>query len=262
VVFSGVLIAGSDGRGNGTRAVALSNACVALTGDPWVVQRNPASLAGLDAMQVGMFYAPQLYGIKELRTLAAAAAVQVPVGGAGVSVEQFGFDLYREMFVTAGWGFDAAGGLSAGLGVSLQSLSISHYGRGTRWAAGVGILAKLAEELNLGASVHNVASTTLGPQGDRLPTIFTTGVSWIPLRGLILTSELEKDLLYPVSARIGIEQVVWGVLALRGGISTDPDEVSAGFSVDVSGLEFGYAGFHHAELGWTHQIDLVFRMEK
>ena len=261
IVGIGVMFAGSDRKGSGTRSVSTSGAGVAVSGDPWVAERNPAGLADLTSFQFGVCYMPQLYGLSELKTIGGVATAPLANGGLGLVVERFGYDLYQETEASLSWGFRTVHGINAGVSVGLQDLTIARYGNGIRWTVGCGVLARITQDAALGVSVQNAASTTLGVRGDRLPTVVLLGACWRPMKGLLVAPAVEKDLRYPLSVRIGVEQELLGVLALRGGLSTEPDELSAGIGVHWSGLEFGYAGFRHPDLGWSHQIDMIFTLE-
>jgi hypothetical protein len=74
-----------------------------------------------------------------------------------------------------------------------------------------------------------------------------------------LTTEIEKDIRYNASVKAGIEKVFLNILALRFGIANNPDKYSAGIAFMYAGMECGYAGYSHAELGWTHQIEISFQ---
>jgi len=77
-----------------------------------------------------------------------------------------------------------------------------------------------------------------------------------------LSVELEKDIRYPLSIKAGIEQVIFQMLRLRGGVANNPNKVSAGIAVRCSSVEFAYAGYSHADLGWTHQIELGYTLNE
>jgi hypothetical protein len=72
---------------------------------------------------------------------------------------------------------------------------------------------------------------------------------------------MEKDIRYPASIKWGIEQIVFDVLAFQAGVANNPEKYSAGITVKYSFFEFGYAGYSHLDLGWTHQIEISFKLD-
>jgi len=73
---------------------------------------------------------------------------------------------------------------------------------------------------------------------------------------------MEKDVRFPASVKMGIEQIVFSAIALQAGVANNPDKYSFGIAARYSIFEFGYAGYSHPDLGWTHQIELSFKLDQ
>ena len=123
----------------------------------------------------------------------------------------------------------------------------------------VGFLAHALENLTFGCAFRNVTATKIGAKGERLPQTVLMGACFKPLRDFQLTVEMEKDTRFPFVVKGGIEERFLEVLALRLGASSNPDRFSGGFGVRFSFFELSYAGYSHAQLGWTHQIEISFQ---
>jgi len=246
-----------EGNGRGTKAIAFANAFVALSDNPWAVSYNPAGLAQLHSPAIASFYVPQQFGLPELRTISLSAAIPFNPGTIGTFIEQFGFDLYRTTNVGLGCGFDLAGMISVGATIDFEEVSIERYGRSHNITLDVGLLGKPFGNVAIGFCIKTVTATRIGISRERLPQYLLMGASYTPYRGFCLVSEIEKDVQFPLVVKAGIEQTVFDFVSLRFGIANNPDKFSAGIAVRYSSFEFGYAGYTHPDLGWTHQIEIA-----
>jgi hypothetical protein len=250
----------AENNGRGTRAIGLGNAFVALSDNPWGLNYNPSGLSRIRSLQSSIFFVPQQFEMEELRT--AAAAVAVPVGGntLGASFSHFGFDLYRESHLTLGVARGIDWGVGGGIAVNLHRLSFDRYGSAQSMTLDIGLLAEVTERVTLGFSYRNLLGNRIGPQEERLPQTFSLGAAYVPVKNFTLTAEVEKELRYPVTIKAGAEQMFLEIFAVRAGVSNHPDKFTAGFGVRYAMLEFGYAGYSHAQLGWTHQLEFTFSL--
>ena len=260
ILSSSVCLAGTENNGRGTKSVGLATAFVAVADNPWAVYYNPAGLSLLPSFEVSLFFVPQQFGLSELQTVSAAAVVPTSFGTLAIGVSQFGFELYRETGISVGIGESIDWGVAGGLTANAYRLSFGDYGSTQTITLDLGLLAQLDEQVSLGFSFRNVLAATIGSHNERLPQVLSLGASYAPISIFFLTAELEKDVRYPAIIKAGAEQMFLDMLSLRVGVSNNPDKFSTGLSVYYSGFEFGYAGYSHPELGWTHQIELSFKL--
>ncbi len=251
----------ADHYGRGTKAIGLGNAFVAVADNPWAVAYNTAGLAQCKTFQASAFYVPQQFGLPELRTTALSASFAIKPGTVGILIERFGFDLYNTSTFECGYGFFAGPTIAVGATVGVDRVSIARYGAATGTTLDLGCMGWPTPELTLGFVLRNVTAATIGSTRERLPQNVLFGVSYTPIEGFLLVAEVEKDLQFPVVVKAGVEQNVLDLLSLRCGMSNNPDKFTAGFAVKYAGIEFGYAGYSHPDLGWTHQIDLIVRVD-
>ncbi len=258
VLFAPLLLAAAqEGNGRGTKAIALAGAFTAASNNSWAVSYNAAGLAQLRFAQASIFFIPQQFGLPELRTIAASGAFPINPGSLGIAVERFGFDLFHTTTVSVGYGILLTPIVAVGLTSNLEQVSIERYGSDHVTTFDVGLLGWPTPELSLGFAFRNVTAAAIGAQHERLPQTALLGASFSPLKNFTLLCEFEKEARFPPSIKGALEQTVWGVLSLRCGVANNPDKFSAGFAVRYGGVEFGYAGYSHAELGWTHQVDVT-----
>ncbi len=258
IVASAVSSAGVENNGRGTKARALANAFVAVADDPWAVYYNPAGLSRVRALEASIFFVPAQFELPELRTSAIAAALPIGYGTLGASVSHFGFELYRETHAAVGYGEAIDWGVAGGIGINFHRFSFERYGAAQRITVDVGLLGEIDDKLTVGFSHKNLFGERLGR--DRLPQVFSVGIAYAPVANVMLVAELEKEIRYPLAVKAGAEYVFIDILTFRAGVGNNPDTLSAGFALKYAPFEISYAGYSHPQLGWTHQLDMRYRL--
>jgi hypothetical protein len=244
-------------NGLGTKAIAMANAFVALSDNCWGIYYNPAGLKTMHDVQCSAFIVPAQFGLQELATRALAVTIPFSLGAVGVGVSKFGYDLYSETAVELAFARRLDEKIAAGLGVEYNRTDIARYGTAGCMLMHIGLLVQVSDNIWSGFCAHNVTAAVLGTTREKLPQVCTLGICWSPFAGFYLPLEIEKDIHFPASIKLGFEQHLLSVIALRAGIANNPDKFCMGCSVRWSGFEFGYAGYSHPDLGWTHQIDVT-----
>jgi len=248
-----------ENNGRGTKPIAMANAFVALADNAWSVSYNPAGLAQIVSPEVSTFYIPQQFGVPELKTISCSGSFRVHPGTVGALVEQFGFDLYRTTEVAVGYGCSIDSGFSIGAALDLETISIDRYGAAHDLTLDLGLLGHPWNTISIGFCAKNLTASKIGPQQERLPQSLLFGVCYSPICSFRITAEMEKDVRFPLVIKTGVEETFFDFLSLRCGIANNPDKFCAGLAIRYSEFEFGYAGYSHPDLGWTHQIELTIR---
>jgi hypothetical protein len=247
-----------DNNGRGVKAVSLANSFVSLADNVWTVQYNPAGVAELRSFQVSAFFVPQQFGLPELRTVALAAAIPNDIVPVGLEIEQFGFELYKESLLRFAIGSNLDRSISWGLTANVARIVIERYGATRTVTLDVGLLARPHGDIKLGFAVQNILGNKISSATERLPQVFLFGANVRVVADVLLVVEMEKDVRYPSIVKGGIEKSLFDFVMLRAGISNNPDKFSLGIGLTYSQIEFGYAGYSHVDLGWTHQIEVGF----
>jgi hypothetical protein len=251
-----------ENNGLGAKAIGMANAFTALSDNCWAINYNPAGLASLTAFQCSAFVVPEQFGLQELQTTALAAARPFSFATIGIKVEKFGFDLYKETEFGLAVASKIDGNISGGLSFQYYRLDIVRYGTAGSFFINGGIIAHVLKNVDVGFNVNNITGATIGRTDEKMPQVCSLGACLSPLYEFKVSIEMEKDIRFPASIKMGIEQIVFDVIALRAGVANNPDKYSLGFAVRYSFYEFGYAGYSHPDLGWTHQIELSFKLDK
>jgi long-subunit fatty acid transport protein len=240
----------------GTKPYALGGAFVALADNAWAIFYNPAGIARLVHPEISIFYMPQQFGLKELSTTSIAGNYNSNVGALGFGVRRFGFSLYKE--ITASFTYASMFlGVYAGVNLNYHSLTISNYGNDAAIGVDAGFIFPLVRGLDFGICVKNLNMPTIGRGREKLPQIFSTGVSYSPLDNLIVAADYRKEISFEGSPRFGVEYRVFDFASLRIGAANNPPTYTAGIGVAYEFIQFDYSFFTHQELGISHTFSVT-----
>ncbi|HNR54647.1 MAG TPA: hypothetical protein PKJ19_05745 [Flavobacteriales bacterium] len=228
--------------------------------DLWSIRLNPAGLAGLDRPMAGAFYQSHWLS-PDLAQQGLAVAVPLGKGTFGLSGDRFGYSLYNETKVTAGYAMRFGEGLRAAVQVDYLGVRLGeNYGSASAFAVEVGMQAKLTDALWVGAHVYNPNRVVIGgPYEDRIPTLLRAGFGYTFSKKLLMTLEAEKDIDRPERIRMGVEYKPNEVLYLRTGITTGPVQghFGAGFRFDRVDIDLAVAV--RSQFGATPIIGVNYR---
>ncbi len=254
LLFTAHLIAGIGNPLLGGRSAGLAHASVTLS-DLWSVSNNQAGLAWVEKTAFGAYYENR-FGLEDLALKGAAVAIPLGSGGIGLSVQQFGASFYNETKYGLGYGQQLGEHFS--LGVQLNYLRIffaENYGSKGILNAEIGLMADVTEKLKIGAHLFNPTTAELADfDNERVPTIFRLGAQYAFSDDLFIVSEVEKDVDFPGSVKVGVEYQAIKNLFLRAGVSTNPFRNSFGFGYQWKGVQLDVAASYHEVLGYSPQV--------
>ena len=178
LVLLSAVNAGNDDLPVGARSAGLANASVTLS-DAWSVHHNQAGLGFLEKASAGVYYENRFL-IPELGLSAGVVAVPVKKGAFGLSIRNFGYQLYNESKIGVGYG--RAFGEKFSMGMQLNFLNVRFadvYGSRNVFTAEVGAIYKLNSNLTIATHINNPTRTRLTQlDADRLPTIIRFGLRY------------------------------------------------------------------------------------
>jgi competence ComEA-like helix-hairpin-helix protein len=184
-------------------------------------------------------------------------ALPIPgFGTAGLLFSDFGPTEYKEDIFILSHGFGLAEGIMFGYNLKSMSVKIQEYGSDTAFGIDMGLLARISDDLGLGAAAKNVNDPEISRGGEKLTQEFLTGLYYRPLPGLNFVFDLDKVLNKPVAIRIGTEFRIVDFFALRTGIQTNPSNYSFGFGVNYKTMYFDYAFTSHPTLDSLHIVTI------
>jgi len=230
-------------------ALALaSTADIRSTG----VHVNPAVPAAQREPSV-TFFARQPFGLTELRHASVATAIPIrPIFG-HMGAGTYGFEAYRETFLSAGLSGSMPVGTSrpvfVGIGVTYHHLAITDYGSEAAVAVDAGVLVPTLPVLVFGVHARNLGGASIG--GDPLPRSLAVGIQYDAGQRARLLVDVFKDVSHTWSLRGGLEISPVSVLALRIGAARHPAIFTTGIGVNVGPIRADVAGERHTTLGWS-----------
>lgn len=259
----GVLVLGIFGIFNPLRAqtslgatsVAMGQTGVAIPDANWSLFSNVA-LMPTDENRVS-FYGFRYVGIAEITDMAANVTTQTNLGTVGIGVHRYGFNLFNEnRFLLA----------------YKNSLDRFHYGASVSYthifqggdygAAGaigfdLGLAAEITEDLWFGARATNLNQPSYGDTDEELARELATGLSYQLTAEALVTAEIVKDVMFPLSFRSGVQFEIIQSLFIRAGITTQPETYSFGFGYQSSRWDVNFALQQHNPLGLSPALDLA-----
>ncbi len=264
LVFSAAFAGDSFGQWTmGSRSIAMGEAHTALTGDEWAVFHNPAMINSKERA-FGVF-AIRYFGLSEIQDQ--AAFITIPAGSLfssqkfqnaiSAGIHTYGFELYRETNLRLGWAVRRQR-IQLGAVINYTHLRIEGYGSGGSPLIDAGLAVRATGQITAGVRVTNLMLTQSGnTQSGVYPAEIAGGLSWDTAHRLVLSADLVKDVLFPISLRTGFEAEPMDGFFLRGGWISSPFTWTAGTGLVLSRFRVSMAVQHHHVLGMSPGIDLL-----
>ncbi len=246
----------------GAKQISMSNSGVALSNDVFSLFNNPAGLAQMNWREIGIYYSPAPFGLKELANGYIAYNEPFSFGSVAVGGMSYGFDLYKETKIILGFSYKIKNKFFVGTAINYHNYSIKNYGSTSVFYFDIGGLAYLTDFIRWGFFISNLNKATIGNEDDQIPMVFNSGFSYDILKNLSLNIGLEKDIRYNASVEFGIEYNIIKYLSIRTGFANEPSKYSAGIGINYSIFSLDYAFFTHPDLGLTHQAGIIIHFNK
>lgn len=242
----------------GARQAAICNSDAASSDDVFAVFNNPAGTAQIPWREAGIFYSPAPFGLKELAAGYAAFCEPLNFGTFSAGFMTFGYTLYRENKFLLSFSHRLTDDLFIGAAINYHNIIIDKYGSDGSFYLNAGVLGFITPDIHLGFDIINLNRSTFGSEQDQIPVVFNAGLSFNYENIFLLHMGVQKDIIYNYSLSCGMEYLIFDMLAIRTGVSTDPAKYSAGTGLHYGHFSFDYAFSWHNDLGITHQVGFIF----
>ena len=246
----------------GARGAAIGNAAICFD-DINSAFANQAGLAFVNDVSFSA-YGERRFMAEGLNSYLFAAALPFDkIGTFGLALNYFGFSDYNEQKIGLNYARKLAKNFSLGVQLDYLGTRIPNYGVAHAVTVELGILAKLNEKVRLGAHVYNPVNAKIGPD-DRLPTLFSLGLSYEPSKKVFLSAQLDKDIYnHPFIGRFGLEYRPIDAFYIRAGVSAAAlAQASFGIGVNLQQLRIDFATSYHQVLGFTPAFSLSYSLQK
>ncbi len=178
----------------------------------------------------------------------------------GIGFFRFGDDVYNEQVVSAAIG-NKFGIASLGAKANYVQYHANGFGINTALSLDFGGLAQITPHILIGAFIVNVTQSSL-TNDERLPTKLTAGIGFKPSDSFFLITEIEKDLGYQATWRVGTEYTVHKKIFLRTGFNLHPTAAFMGVGAQARRLRIDYAIQYSNPFMGTHQASALISLER
>ena len=244
----------------GAKELGMSNSTIANCENVMTLFYNPAGLVKLKSREVGIFFSPSPFGLKELRNAYAAYNEPFEDFSLAIGYKNYGFELYRENEFMLGVSSNLIKKFNIGAALSFYTLAIKKYGQANFYLLNIGNNFEIDSSLTFAYAVRNIYLTDYN-DAIKKPLAFETGFAY-RLHNVVTTASILKELKYEVSYAIGIDYKVIKYLNIRAGFRSYPQSYSFGVGLNYLMLQFNYAGYYNFYLGLTHQVDVILQFYK
>jgi hypothetical protein len=243
---------------SGARSGGMLNSSITLH-DNWSYFHNPGALGQIEKFQAGVTYENRFL-LNDLQSQALAVAIPTKFGVFSLGGFNYGSAEYRNFRTGIGYAMKLSENFSAGVQVNYQGLRLpEYYGSSSTVTGEAGVLVKITDEWNFGASVFNLGRNRLSDfKDDRYNTVLRVGTSYSPSKLIKITAEMWKDIDAPVSIRGAMEYEPFKNFQIRAGIGSQPTAFAFGFGYNWKVVRFDLATAYHQVLGWSPQVSFTY----
>lgn len=263
IILLGIILAfiSADARGQavlGARPVSLGQAVTALPGNVWSVFENPAMIRG--KKHTVSFFGARYYGLADLSDVAAVITYPTSLGVIGGGVHRFGNELFSESRIRLTYK-NSYQHFHYGVAFNYSHVAQGgNYGSFGAFSVDVGIAARIMDQLWIGAKATNINQARYGKVNEiveEVPQNLSIGLSYRLSGVALFTTDVIKDVSFPISYRAGIEIDIINHLKARAGITTSPQTFSAGFGYNTHrwGINITVQRHEDVALGYSPGLD-------
>jgi len=235
---------------------ALGSTPNLLQPSPMDISLNPA-LASCSTYAVEVL-ASRLQDMSDFDVAAGAATYSYRRWSISLVVNQLiGLDYYAERNLLLAASFSPHRIWRLGVGIEHRRLEFGEgYGAVSTFAASCGLAIRLTERAAIALSGLNVNRPKFDSDEEPLPLAGQISVTYIANSTLTIVLAHQIEERYLDRFCIGQQITIVKNFDLLIGLTTEPFEISGGFSLKLRGFNFEYAYRNNVYLGGTHRVGL------
>lgn len=239
----------------GARAqgIGYASACVS---DVWSMTNNVAGLAGIKTPVAAASY-NAIPSFEPFNRMAAAFALPVMSGGAGISIFRFGDDLYNEHLISVGYA-NRFGLASMGFKVNYLQYHATGLATNSALTVSFGGIATITPQLLFGAHIVNINQPVINElTGERAMTTLIAGILLKLSEKFAVSGEVEKHIQHTPIVKAGMEYQAFKKITFRTGLNLNPQAGFVGLGFKLKRFDLGYAMQVSRITGLSHQATVT-----
>jgi hypothetical protein len=246
----------------GSRQSGMAYAAVALN-DIWAYHNNPGMLGFLQETGAGVYYENRFF-LKEFQYQGLVYAQPLKRGTISLGGQYSGFDLYSTS--RAGLGYALALSEKLSMGVQINYMNVrqpSYYGTKHGVSGEFGLGVKVTPKWTFAMAINNLTRSRLADfQNERFETIFRVGTLYELSKRVIISTELEKDIAFPLRLKVGVEYHPAEPFYIRAGAAVNATSLALGFGYVIKNLRIDIGSNYVQPLGFHTAASLNFIFPK
>ena len=246
----------------GARQAGMSYASVAIN-DVWAFHNNPGMLGFLKEAGGGVYYENRFF-VKEFQYQGLVYAQPLKKGTVSFGGQYSGFDMFSTARVGMGYALALSERLS--MGIQMNYLNVrqpAYYGTKHGFSGEFGLGVKVTSKWTLAMAVNNLTRSNLADyQNEKFETVFRLGTLYELSKRVIVSTELEKVISFPLRVKLGVEYKPADAFYIRAGATSQATSVSLGLGYAIKNLRFDIASNYVQPLGFYTSASLNLLLPK
>jgi len=245
-----------------SRVRALAGASVGLS-DCWSVFGNQAGMVKTNQIHFGGSFSNQFL-VGELSTRAGFLVIPIQSSVFAVSLYQFGKSPFRREKLGIAYARHLSEKLSFGMQFNYYRLLFPEENRMAGCSGmELGIQYFLSENLILGFHIANPYSAKIKTYSGnyKYESLVNIGALYHLSESFSITTEFENEMASHLTVRTGMEFNISDRIFIRGGVSGQPYQCSAGFGFQAEKLKIDIANSYHQYLGSSPSVSFQFQFK-
>ena len=218
----------------------------------WSIVTNPAGVSNNKEFQVGIGIKNN-FSIKELSSKTVAASIPSNSGVFGLSIQQYGFELYSESKFGLSFSKSLSETFKSGIKIDYYNTHIQNTENRGFFTFEIGMKKQLNRNLSIGSFLHD--PLRLSTNSD-IPSIVSVGLQYKVNPKVNLYSETESLNYGNMNLKFGLEYQIIENMYLRTGYNRLNNKNTFGFAYQYRNYILNIATYHHQTLGFSSQFSI------
>lgn len=258
--FASILLA-QNFRQIGARQAGMAYAGVA-TNDVWAYHNNPGMLGFLEEAGVGAHYENRFF-LREFQYQGLVYAQPLKKGVVSLGGQYSGFEQFSTSRAGVGYALALSELLSMGIQINYMNVrQPAYYGTKHGITGEFGLGLRVTPKWTMAMAINNITRSKLVEyQNERFETIFRVGANYKVSERVLICSELEKDITFPMRLKAGLEYMPTSVIFIRAGAAVNVTSFALGFGYKIKNLHIDISSNYLQPLGFQTCVSLHYVLQ-